>query len=201
MNLTHLHEAGHALALAVTGLAMPESVVVFDENSGSTRHAESDVVTLDNLVVAYAGGCATEAFGDGDPWLRSVDDLRHADEYARQLAPDDPEPVKQRAMDRARELMRAYRSSLECLAQSIVANGHRLGGQEVSRAVELAQRDRVWTRGLEADCAIARRVAFESRVTRDMDDAATAALWESAGIEAERSTFPAALTRIEVKAQ
>ena len=145
---TAIHESGHVVAAHVAG-ATPTSVVVFWPGRGLTRgHGAADGDPEAEMVGLLAGRAAEVVMGFDPLGADEIHDERRARGIALRVAgfPARMDDVTLAAADamfthaeeRARQLVTTHRDVVGSFATSLVSNGGRLGGHEVSDALRLA---------------------------------------------------------------
>lgn len=176
-NKTAVHESGHAIARDKLGLSPAHTVLALPGKGHTTAETlnPGDPGWTPRMwhretMASLAGYAALWLVGSTDPFWGAEKDFAQARESAARgialedgaMRRDDPRDRVQLDLEQVARVLEPYTAAMLTFAQALVGNGGRLGGDEVSQALELAYAGRVWSREVEPLLAVDQRDRFEA---------------------------------------
>jgi hypothetical protein len=202
-----IHEGGHLIVNDHFGMESG-SVYVIGSNMGQVCPAAWSKLPADiDQIVGFAAGVEAERiFGFPDPGPGSDQDAIGERTFARRairasrggdwMDSAAVAAMVNRAHQRAYQLVQDHRDTIAAFAATLLANGGRLGGEEVSEALRHAVNGwptPLFTAKAKHDRMLERRDIFESMVRPSMTPEQIAAAWSAADEAARSGKVPASL--------
>lgn len=198
--LPPIHEGGHVVIGAVSGLTPAHHVVVRPDGSGATDHYLPPWRQVERMsraqwlgfvesyvIASLAGEAACEIFGFPNPRAGAGEDREIARSAAEPLDFSTASPLEAqmaRLYLRSLALARQHADAIERFARTLVANHGRLAGYEVRVALVAALAGHP-TPSFDDRFVIRHRTLFEAAVAgRSLSQPQLAEAWQQAELEA-----------------